>query len=382
MIATIVFWLATQPAIPVGNRLHRYFAFFIVVLVVSWILSPYQAEGEATVENYLKYATFYVLLVTSVRTDQDLRNIIVGHFAVVTLVMAHTLRENFNGNAWYAQGIVRMQGIGQTFRDPNDLAGLIVCSQPFAWVLWSGWRKRWQRVLLLGHFGMAGYCVMLTGSRMGMVGILLAGLLASVASPKRLRLLAAYTVILAAVWMLLPEDRKSRYLSLYDSSYGNSATNNSGSRLRVAGFEAAIPVFLQKPLLGFGPSSFSQASGTGHLPHNLYGQLLAELGVAGAVTFGLMLFGVLQNTLEARMLRGTGCVDEFAWRTVIAASASFLLLAVMAWGFNFLFWHVWLWFGAFQVVGLRLMRNQVEYWQMCQEGDFLNNTEDVTLAWE
>ena len=46
------------------------------------------------------------------------------------------------------------------------------------------------------------------------------------------------------------------------------------------------------------------------------------------------------------------------WHTVLAMSAAFLLLAVMSWGFNFLYWHVWLWFGAFQVAALRVWKEQ------------------------
>jgi len=41
---------------------------------------------------------------------------------------------------------------------------------------------------------------------------------------------------------------------------------------------------------------------------------------------------------------------------VAAAAAAILLLAIMGWGFNFLFWHVWLWFGGFQVVALAVLR--------------------------
>jgi hypothetical protein len=49
---------------------------------------------------------------------------------------------------------------------------------------------------------------------------------------------------------------------------------------------------------------------------------------------------------------------NLAWHTVAAMSATFLLLAIMAWGFNFLFWHVWLWFGGFQAVALSCLKIQ------------------------
>ena len=42
-------------------------------------------------EDYLKYAVFYVLLVTSVQSERDLRTIVAGYVAVMTLFMAHSL---------------------------------------------------------------------------------------------------------------------------------------------------------------------------------------------------------------------------------------------------------------------------------------------------
>ena len=43
--------------------------------------------------------------------------------------------------------------------------------------------------------------------------------------------------------------------------------------------------------------------------------------------------------------------DDIAWRTVIASSASYLLLVVMAWGFNFLYLACLALVWGFQVVG-------------------------------
>ena len=60
-VITIIFWLSSGQMIFAGNRLHRYFAAFIVVMLASWLVSPYQEDGQGEVENYLKYAVFYVL---------------------------------------------------------------------------------------------------------------------------------------------------------------------------------------------------------------------------------------------------------------------------------------------------------------------------------
>ena len=378
MILTILCWLLSGPGFPARNRLHPYLGLFTLVMFASWLLSPYQAAGDKTVEDWLKYVVFYGLLVTSVCTEKDLRGVVAGYVAVMTLFMAHCLWEYFNGRAMYAQGIVRLSPIGKTF-DFNDFSGLIVCCLPFSWVLWRQWTARWKRALLLGHLGLACYCIMLTGSRMGFLGLVLASLLACLASPKRWRLLAIYPVLAAAAWELLPEDRQNRYLTLADDSRGPTNAAASAGNLRYAGFERSLPLFHERPVLGFGPESFGVVTGMHNKPHNLYGQLLAELGIAGAIAFGLILWGVAQNTLKARRIvraaeqwsgnapplpslgEGQGAsASDLAWQTVAAAGAAILLLAIMGWGFNFLFWHVWLWFGGFQVVALQCLQRQAE----------------------
>jgi hypothetical protein len=357
MIFTIVCWLLSGPSLPGRNRLHWCFAGFIVVMLASWLLSPYQAAGEAITENYLKYAVFYVVLVTSVRSEKDLRTIVVAYVGGMTLLMMHSLREWFCGRRVFAQGFNRLAPLGGSY-DFNDFAGLIVCSLPFAWVLWHDLTARWKRLLILGYLALASYCIILTGSRMGFCGLVMASMLACLTSSKRWHLLALYPVLFAAAFAILPENQKSRYLTLLGDEYSTQYTK-AGS-YRSAGFTTALPLFDERPLLGFGPMGYMGMKGA--MPHNLYGQLLAELGIAGAVAFGLILWGVAKNTLEARrIVRKMSAIDDvLPWHTVMAASGAVLLLAVMGWGFNFLFWHVWLWYGGFQVVALCCLKTRAD----------------------
>jgi hypothetical protein len=355
MIFAIGCWVILGPALPSGNRLHRYSALFVMVMLLSWFLSPYHDVGTVTVENYLKYAVFYVILVTSVRDERGLRTILAGYLGVMTVFMAHSVRESFLGRGVYAQGLTRLVAVGGTY-DFNDFAGLIVCSLPFVWALWRHCTAPWQRALLLGYLALAGYCVVKTGSRMGFVGVVLAGALACLISAKRWRLLALYPVILAAAWMVLPERQKDRYSTLVDPDYISIYGASSIGTYRYSGFEKGLIFCKERPLLGFGPMGYLAMEGM--MPHNLYGQLIAELGIAGAIAFGLILWGIAQNTLEARrLIRGTGNrTDTLPYRAVVAMSGTYLLLVVMGWGFNFLFWHVWLWFGGFQVCALRCLK--------------------------
>ena len=132
MIVTILYWLASRPSLPRRNRLHWCFAAFVLAMLASWFTSPYREAGEGTVEYYLRYVVFYVMLVTSVRDQQNLKRIVVGYIAVMAMWMMHSLREYYCGNQVWAQYLSRLVPVGHTY-DFNDFAGLIVCSLPLPW---------------------------------------------------------------------------------------------------------------------------------------------------------------------------------------------------------------------------------------------------------
>ena len=380
MIFVIICWLASGPKLPKWNRLHAYFSFFVLVVIASWLVSPYRAICQGGVQNYLKLVVFYVLLVTSVRDKRHLRMIVIGLVCIMALFMAHSMREWFCGRMFYKQGISRLQGVGVTFSDQNDFAGLIVMSLPFAWVLWREWTSGWKRLAVVGHFGLAAWCIVRTGSRMGFCGLLLAGFIAAMASPRRWRMLALAPLLLAGAWMLVPEAQQNRYLTLIDPSYDTRA--GDPSRYRYGGFETGLQLCAERPLLGFGPGTTGVALGTGRAPHNTYGQVLGELGIAGAVALGLIILGVAQNFLEARRaFRRLDVTDDLLpWRTAVAASAAFVLLIVMGWGLHFAYWHVWLWFGALQATALQCLKAQAESRLEVAECDVAEETAIPTLA--
>ncbi len=342
------------------------FCAFILVMLASWFTSPCGPIGDPAVEDYVKYAVFYFLLVAVVRTEESLRRIVTGYLAVMTLWMLHSWREYyFYGHRLWEQGLIRLIPVGHTY-DFNDMAGLIVCSLPMAWVLWKQATTRRQKALVGCYVGLACYCIVLTGSRMGFVGLVLAGTLACLASPKRWRYLALYPVVLAIFWIVLPDGTKDRYYTLFDSDYQSVNGAASIGDYRYGAFQRGLEMCARRPLLGYGPFGFMVEGYHGAMAHNLYGQLLGELGLAGAVAFGAIIFGVFRNFFEARRFRpaypGSGSVDSpeglLAWHTVGASLAAFVLLLVMAWGFNFLYWYVWLWFGGFQVVALQCLKQQ------------------------
>ena len=364
MIFTIICWLFSSPRLPARNWLHFAFGSFILVMLVSWLVSPYFDGGQGAVEIHLRFAVFYVLVVTTVRGEQDLRRIIVGYLAIMALWMRHSVREFFCGNTEWAQGFLHCSRWARVTTSTTSPVSSSV-RLPFAWALRRLWTARWQRLLILGYCGLSAYCIVMTGSRMGFVGLLLSGLLLCLTSSRRWLLLTLFPAAFLVFWSVLPGAQRDRYSTLLGEDHDTKYSKAGDYRL--AGLQASLPMFEERPLLGCGPMAFLTRNR--FLPHNLYGQLLAELGIAGALAFASILGGVARNAVAGgRIARGLPQGDSpLPADTVTAVAAAYVLLAVMSWGFNFLYWHVWMWFGGFQLVALQCLKDQAD---MAASGEY------------
>jgi len=272
MIFAIICWLMSGPTLPKWNRLHTYHAVLVLVMILSWLTSPYQAASRVTLENYLKLVVFYVLVVTTVRDKRGLQIILIAFVCVMALFMAHSAREWFCGRMIFRQGFHRLRGVGCTFSDQNYFSGLIVMSLPFAWVLWREWSSRLKRGAVLGYFGLSVWCIIRTGSRMGFCGLAAAGFLAALASPKRWRILAVFPLLLAGAWTLIPEPQQQRYLTIVGVQ---SETSPAKTDYRAWGFWWGVELCAERPLLGHGPGTTRLARGERGQPHNTYGHCSA-----------------------------------------------------------------------------------------------------------
>src|SRR5207248_3943413 len=135
--------------------------------------------------------------------------------------------------------------------------------------------RRLPRWLLAGFALGACGCILLTGSRGGLVGLAALGgmvLLVSVRRKGPAVLLGGLAALagLAVLTVALPEELQHRYLTLVDSSQGPRNAEESVQG-RIDGIVLGFELFKRSPLLGHGPASFVHATGKGLQPHNLYG---------------------------------------------------------------------------------------------------------------
>ncbi|HTU90494.1 MAG TPA: O-antigen ligase family protein, partial [Gemmataceae bacterium] len=305
MIGMLLLWLFS-PKGWVANRIHWVTAFFSVFLLASWLLSPYMDETScsATIEDYFKVLVFYVLVVTTVRDERSLKLLITLYLAAVGVYMAHSFWEFLCGRYEYRMGIRRMIGVDKTFGDPNAFASSLLYTVPLVLSLWMTKPGKTMRRLLAAYLLGACLCIVLTGSRAGFIGLCFCGFLMLLLSVRRKGMVLLLSGIcgvlgLGVATVALPSELQNRYLTILDSSYGpKNAAESANSRLNF--FLEGCRAWQSSPLIGHGPRSFDIISGHKMGSHNLYGQVLCEMGTLGALTLAAFVVCFVLNWLEVR----------------------------------------------------------------------------------
>jgi len=353
MLATLVCWLLLADKSWIKNPLNAAFGLFGLTLTAAWAVSPWRELGTKTVEDWLKVAVFYVLVMSTVRNERDLKRMVLMYLAAVGLYLAHSFWEYGAGRHVWTMGTARMLGIDTTYGDPNAFAATIVYSLPLAVALWPHAEREWHRVLLAGYAGLSVLCVLLTSSRSGFVGLCFLLLWVALASKRRLTWVLLLALAAPAAWMCLPQDRQHRFLTLIDPSYGPANAQQSAEG-RAKGWRDGVRLWREHSAFGVGPGAFGAATGSGFESHQLYGQVLGELGTAGAVAFASILVAFLWNALAMRRQcrDSPECTDSLAASVSRAAGSTVLLMLLMGLGGHNLYRYTWLWFGAFQAIAL------------------------------
>ncbi len=361
MIIMVAVWAIWPGKVWAFNRIHVAEICFTAVLLLSWMMSPY-SDRESILENYFKVVTFYVLVVTSIRDEKDLRRLIFCYLLAVGLYSSHSLLEFFNGRIEWRQGISRMVGVDATYRDPNAFAYTLLTALPMTMPFWSENGSGLQRSLLLGYTGLSVVCILLTGSRAAFVGLCFFGLLVILISGGNrkgaLLLIAAGTIAIAT---LLPGPLQNRFLTLIDPSYGPENAHQSAGG-RIEGFLAGVELWQQSPVLGFGPVAFfATATKREGGAHNMYGQMLSEVGTLGALAFAGVIYCFWRNAAEARhyFRHHPKLPRGFAFHVARAVGITIVVMLLMGWAGHNLYRYNWQWLAAFQAVALHCLRAKV-----------------------
>jgi O-antigen ligase len=364
MLLMIAFWAVQPNKGWLPNRLHAALVAFTLVLTLAWVASPYMYSPGCpeSVENYLKVIVFYILVVTSVRDEASLKKLLFLFLVAVCLYDCHSVREYINGRCQWRMGIRRMVGVDSSYMDPNAFAAGLVCALPLTLPFWAEKPSWWTRVFLIGFTGVACLSILLTGSRTGFMALALCVLLCLFATGRvktALLSMLLVAVIAPVAWFAMPQELQNRYLTIIDPSFGPKNAQESAEG-RIDGLVYGYEAWTRSPVVGHGPGSFMYATNRVLQAHNVYGQVISEMGALGALALLGLVACFVMNWREAARHRRLNADEPptFADRVVRVMALEVLMLLFMGWSGHNLYRFHWVWFAAFQAVALHCIRKR------------------------
>lgn len=365
----------------VPNGQHFAFFAFALAVLVCWVASPWMAKGEGTVEDYFKVLTFYLLVILVVHDENGLRHLMFGFLVVMTVYMLHSLREYVAGRHVYRMSIKRLIGVDESMGDPNSFGATIVYSVPFVVPFWMSRPSLRMRCFLAFYVALCVVCVGLTGSRGSFISLIVCAAVIILRSRWRVPLMVLALVAAPAMWAALPPSLQNRFETIIHPEVGPKNAIASGEG-RLIGLETGIELFGKYPLTGIGPGAWRPATGSPIESHNLYGQVLGEMGALGGLTFAAIVIGLLLNVRAVRQAyrRHPEWERDFVYHVASAVGlVVFLLLFEGNFGHN-LFRYGWLWYGSFLVIARHCVRRRETEPALTEDGTALPG--DLTFALE
>jgi O-antigen ligase len=386
MAIVMVMFSSTTKATPLG--LHYAIACFGLTIVVCWLFSPWRDTLRATqtVEEWFKIVVFYILIVVSVRKESDLRFLVWGYCAAVGLFMVHSVWEFQMGRRMFAMGISRMNGVNATFRQPNTFAATLLYALPFFTLAVRAGTVWWLRLGGLVATALVVYCVIYTGSRTAFAGLILFAALLVVSSKRRVRVLALLALILPVAWSLAPGVVQSRFMTLFDDDYYESAGigGKTSAEGRLQGLYDGIDLWKRYPVAGCGPGAWMPSTGSPIESHNLYGQLPGELGSIGAISFATFVLTMFSSAqVASRQLKRLGNSSAILSGTIQAVQESLVVLLFLGLAGHSLYRFNWVWYAGFLAISVQIVRSiqgeeNVTETALGYSGDIETNSADVS----
>lgn len=300
MIVFIIMAVASDKKRWIKSPINACVALFVAALMLSGLFAKDVEEAWDLVVDYMKYVVFYILVVLSIRDKKDLRNVLLFFLGVMFVYVSKSAWEFFvNGRYNFTMGIKRMTGVDLTYGAPNSFSASICYSLPMLWAMIRfGDPRGWVRYGFWAYGALALVAIVYTGSRSGMVTLLLFFMLAVLSSSKKFMAVALLGTVVAVGWQFMPDDLQDRFKSTYEKGHGPAGADESAEG-RMAGFLQGVSVFTQHPVFGIGPANFQfswPGVVKGYNAHNLYGQTMGELGIVGVGSFAALLFVVFRTS--------------------------------------------------------------------------------------
>jgi O-antigen ligase len=367
--AAALAWLVFEPRTRLDRRASlvakAVFA-LIPVAVISGLFASYGRAAYFAIVGIVNFTLVTLLVAKIVNTPRRLKIFVFVLLILMFKLSQHQLRyyqsivDFGRSDEFLARGV----GVGSSsfFGNSNDFGLAVATFFPIPMVLFFGEKTKWLRLFYLICAGVIAAAVFLSGSRGSMLATAIVSIVFLLRTQKKWVGILVIAALLVGGSMLLNEAHIERIESAVHFEQDNNA------QIRFTLWGAGLRMFAGNPVLGVGPGNFAPTYGSQYgqkftgdwVPHSIYVQALAELGIVGFVLLLVILFGTLRVLSNIR--KTTAGESPPSYENRLATGLMYALIAFMINGATItVLWYPHLWFIVGTALGLaQLVHNQTQ----------------------
>ena len=300
LIALILFIISKKKTkiFILHDRINICFFMFAIFQILSstqiWLTGAW-----VTLNWWLRIGIIYYLIVKS---GTNL-NRVISLILVIVLSLVYLSFFSIQGYYTnYSPGL-RAGGYG-LYEYSNDLVIILVCAIPLVLCLSYLTKNFLIRIFFLSIAAFFSFNILLAGSRNGLLGLAIVGILSLFCMQK----ISGFLRIIFSIILILMVISVGVSNVLKRTDLNSSLTGDDSSENRIRQWKSGIRMLLAKPILGVGPEEFNSNAQyyggiRGLAAHNTLIQTYAETGLIGGVFFTF--FTVLPFYYAIRFLNKT-----------------------------------------------------------------------------
>lgn len=322
----------------------------IIYLVISLPIVEY--PGSVLRENlavFVKAIVFFYFTALVVDTEKRLiitLKVFIGTqvFRALEPLFLH-ITTGYWGDRTYAGGgefAGRLGGAPADVINANELGFVIVTIIPFLHYLLLP-KGFLGKILYFSLLIPLLYALMLTMSRGSFLALLVIGWMIFKSSKNKLLIIFVACSLAVAGWGQMDDFQKDRYLSLI----GQSEKNSKSSSGRLNGILEEFKLGFERPIVGHGIGTTREMKahklGKALASHNMYGQLLIEIGILGFIFFIRYILSIRRGLARIKKSLIDNKTDELFYnrlnKVFIAVFFMYALYSINYFGLSQYYWY-------------------------------------------
>ncbi|HQJ07636.1 MAG TPA: O-antigen ligase family protein [Deltaproteobacteria bacterium] len=320
-----------------GNAVNKYVYLFVACVALSFLYAwDYQVSWSYGVYHFLKTLVLYLMVVMTLEGRKDIK-IFAWSFVLLFAYLAYEPTYGFltgTGGDVQMYGTIYVSSVGPLSGHvalANNMNQMI----PLAYFLTLGYRNIYKRAFIAIPLIIFMTALIGSGSRGGVMGFAFFGMVLVFFSKKR-----AVTATIIGVLLVI--------LFLFSVNISSTASRIEKGQVwgRFTGLTHGIEMVKRGSIFGVGPGCFALARGRyfGHPmdAHNIYGQVIGELGIPGAIAWFFILRATFINLMKSkRLLRSMAMQRTFFYFLASGMQASLVVRLFVAMGSHGLYYFYW-----------------------------------------